>query len=69
MADRQALEEFALWVAGCSGNKKQEARTFIEKLMRAWGWDDSTEAKVCFEEHCRGWHRVRRRSYQGQGVD
>lgn len=50
MADQQALAEFARWVAGCSGNEKQEARTFIEKLVRAWGWDDSTEAQVCFEE-------------------
>lgn len=50
MADQQALHEFAQWVAGCSGNEKQEARTFIEKLMRAWGWEDSTEAEVCFEE-------------------
>ena len=50
MADQQALAEFARWVAGCTGNEKQEARTFIEKLMRAWGWDDSTEAQVCFEE-------------------
>lgn len=50
MADQQALNDFARWVASCSGNEKQEARTFIEKLMRAWGWDDSTEAEVCFEE-------------------
>ena len=50
MADQQALHEFAKWVAGCGGNEKQEARTFIEKLMRAWGWEDSTEAEVCFEE-------------------
>ena len=50
MADQQALHEFAQWVAGCSGNEKQEARTFIEKLMKAWGWEDSTEAEVCFEE-------------------
>lgn len=49
MADRQALDDFARWAAGCSGNEKQEARTFLEKLMRAWGWDDSTEAKVLFE--------------------
>ena len=33
MADRQALDDFARWVAGCSGNEKQEARTFIEKLI------------------------------------
>ena len=50
MADQQALHEFSRWVAGCSGNEKQEARTFIEKLMRAWGWEDSTEAEVRFEE-------------------
>ena len=49
MADRQALHEFARWVAGCSGNEKQEARTFIEKLLKSWGWDDSTEAQVHFE--------------------
>lgn len=49
MTDRQALHEFARWVAGCSGNEKQEARTFIEKLLKSWGWDDSTEAQVLFE--------------------
>ena len=49
MADRQALHEFARWVAGCSGNEKQEARTFIDKLLKSWGWDDSTEAQVLFE--------------------
>ena len=49
MADQQALEQFSKWVAGCSGNEKQEARTFIEKLVRAWGWDDSVEANVKFE--------------------
>jgi hypothetical protein len=53
MADKQALHEFSRWVAGCSGNEKQEARTFIEKLLRAWGWEDSTEAEVCFEEPVR----------------
>jgi hypothetical protein len=37
VADKQALYEFSRWVAGCSGNEKQEARTFIEKLLRAWG--------------------------------
>lgn len=50
MADRQGLDDFARWVAGCSGNEKKEARTFIEKFIRAWGWNDSTEAEVCFEE-------------------
>jgi SAM-dependent methyltransferase len=50
MADPQALHEFSKWVAGCSGNEKQEARTFIEKLIRAWGWNDSVEADVKFEQ-------------------
>jgi len=50
MADQQALQEFAQWAARCSGNEKQEARTFIEKLLKAWGWEDSTEAEVLFEE-------------------
>ncbi|MFN9620940.1 MAG: type IIL restriction-modification enzyme MmeI [Synechococcaceae cyanobacterium] len=50
MAEQQALHAFSAWVAGCSGNEKQEARTFLEKLMRAWGWDDSSEAGLRFEE-------------------
>ena len=49
MADQQALHAFAQWVAGCSGNEKQEAQTFIHKLMRAWGWGDAAEAGVSFE--------------------
>ena len=49
MADQQALNAFAQWVAGCSGDEKQEAQTFIQKLLVAWGWEDSTEAQVSFE--------------------
>jgi hypothetical protein len=33
MADQQALHAFAQWVAGCSGNEKQEAQTFVQKLV------------------------------------
>ena len=50
MADRQAMADFARWVAGCAGDEKQEARTFLEKLLKAWGWEDSAEAGVLFEE-------------------
>lgn len=32
MADQQALYTFSQWVAGCSGNEKQEAQTFVQKL-------------------------------------
>ena len=39
MADKQALDDFARWVAGCSGNEKQEARTFIEKVVLPCGRD------------------------------
>ena len=49
MADQQALHAFAQWVAGCSGNEKQEGQTFVQKLLTAWGWDDATEAGVSFE--------------------
>ena len=50
MDNLQALNDFSRWVAGCSGDEKQEARTFLEKLIKAWGWEDSTEAGVLFEE-------------------
>lgn len=49
MADQQALHAFAQWVAGCSGNEKQEGQTFVQKLLSAWGWEDATEAGVRFE--------------------
>ncbi len=49
MADQQALHAFAQWVAGCGGNEKQEAQTFVQKLLTAWGWEDATEAGVSFE--------------------
>ena len=49
MADLQALHAFAQWVAGCSGNEKQEGQTFVQKLLTAWGWADATEAGVSFE--------------------
>jgi len=49
MADQQALHSFAQWVAGCSGNEKQEGQTFVQKLLSAWGWADATEASVSFE--------------------
>jgi SAM-dependent methyltransferase len=49
MADQQALHAFAQWVAGCSGNEKQEAQTFVQKLLTAWGWEDASEAGVSFE--------------------
>jgi hypothetical protein len=49
MANQQALHAFAQWVASCSGNEKQEAQTFVQKLLSAWGWADATEAGVSFE--------------------
>jgi SAM-dependent methyltransferase len=49
MSNQQALHAFAQWVAGCSGNEKQEGQTFVQKLLTAWGWEDSTEAGVRFE--------------------
>jgi hypothetical protein len=49
MADQQALHSFSQWVAGCSGDEKQEAQTFVQKLLIAWGWQDATEAGVGFE--------------------
>jgi SAM-dependent methyltransferase len=49
MADQQALHDFAQWVAGCTGNEKQEGQTFVQKLLTAWGWEDATEAGVSFE--------------------
>ena len=52
MADQQSLHAFAQWVECCSGDEKQEAQTFVQKLMTAWGWEDASEAGVSFE------HRV-----------
>jgi hypothetical protein len=49
MADQQALHAFAHWVACCTGNEKQEAQTFVQKLLTAWGWEDATEAGASFE--------------------
>ena len=49
MADQQALYSFSQWVAGCSGDEKQEAQTFVQKLLIAWGWQDASEAGVGFE--------------------
>ena len=49
MADQQALHAFSQWVAGCSGDEKQEAQTFVQKLLTAWGWEDASEAGVSFE--------------------
>jgi hypothetical protein len=51
MADQQALHAFAQWVAGCSGNEKQEVQTFVQKLLTAWGWADATEARGVSFEH------------------
>jgi hypothetical protein len=49
MANQKALYAFSQWVAGCRGNEKQEAQTFVQKLLTAWGWQDATEAGVQFE--------------------
>lgn len=49
MADQQALHSFSQWVAGCSGDEKQEAQTFVQKLFTAWGWEDATGAGVSSE--------------------
>lgn len=49
MADQQSLHAFAQWVECCSGDEKQEAQTFVQKLMTAWGWEDASEAGVSFE--------------------
>lgn len=49
MANQQALHVFSQWVAGCSGDEKQEAQTFVQKLLTAWGWEDASEAGVSFE--------------------
>ena len=49
MADQQSLHAFAQWVKCCSGDEKQEAQTFVQKLMTAWGWEDASEAGVSFE--------------------
>ena len=49
MADQQALYAFSAWVAGCNGNEKQESQSFVQKLLRAWGWHDAEEAGVSFE--------------------
>jgi hypothetical protein len=40
MADQQPLNVFAQWVAGCSGNEKQEAQTFVQRLLSAWAQEE-----------------------------
>jgi hypothetical protein len=49
MADQQALHAFSQWVAGCSGDERQEAEIFVQKLLTAWGWEDACFAGVGFE--------------------
>jgi hypothetical protein len=43
MADLQALHAFAQWVAGCSGNEKQEGRTSLGNLLQAWVFQGNSE--------------------------
>jgi hypothetical protein len=49
MADQQALHAFSLWLAGCSGDEKQEAQTFVQKLLSASGWEDASEVGMSFQ--------------------
>ena len=50
MTLKDNLDEFAEWVKDCSGSEKRQGRTFLEKFFKAWGWRDTCEAKVLFEE-------------------
>ncbi|MEA5414845.1 hypothetical protein [Synechococcus sp. BA-132 BA5] len=52
MADQQALHAFAQWVAGCSGNEKQEGQTFVQKLLSAWAQAECIAQKAGMED-CR----------------
>jgi hypothetical protein len=50
MADQEALHAFDKWVVGCSGNKKQEGQTFVQKLLTAQWRGDDTAAGVRYEQ-------------------
>jgi hypothetical protein len=43
MADQRALHAFSQWVAGCSGNEKQEAPTRLDNLLQALLLHDDSE--------------------------
>jgi hypothetical protein len=50
MADQQALYAFAQWVAGCSGNEKQEGQTFVQKLPSRWAQEEFIAQKSEMED-------------------
>ena len=63
MADQQALHAFAQWVAGCSGNEKQEGQTFVQKLLSAWAQAEFIAQKAGMEDCSRyGQHLPRLQS-------
>ncbi len=45
----ESLYHFSKWVLSCKGAEKQDGRTFLELLFKAWGWQDCVEAGVSFE--------------------
>ncbi|MEB3361449.1 MAG: DNA methyltransferase, partial [Synechococcaceae cyanobacterium] len=49
MADQQALYAFSQWVASIRGDEDSEAQSYVNRLLQAWGWADSIEARTTFE--------------------
>ncbi len=58
MADQKALHAFAQWVAGCSGNEKQEAQTFVQRLLSARAQAEFIAQKAGMEDYSRYRHQL-----------
>ena len=50
MSEHFLLKRFSEWVENCEGSEKKESEKFLEKLLKAFGWTDSTEAKMLYKE-------------------
>jgi hypothetical protein len=58
MADQQPLHVFAQWVAGCSGNEKQEAQAFVQRLLSAWVQAEFIVHMAGMEDYSRYRHQL-----------
>ena len=50
MSEHLLLKRFSEWVENCEGSEKKESEKFLEKLLKAFGWTDSTEARMLYKE-------------------
>ena len=50
MSEHFLLKRFSEWVENCEGSEKKESEKFLEKLLKAFGWTDSTEARMIYKE-------------------